>query len=324
LNSLISLAKKYDSRKMFFVTDDRHLDDIEKEGHIDYMIRRDIEEGIDPIKAIQMATINTAEYFGLKNLGAIVPGYLADIIVFDNLKKLNIKMVFKNGVLVAKDKKIIDGVIKEYKEKLRGTINVKWIEHNDFALKAEAKKARIINVIKDEIITKMSIENIKIEGGYIVSDTDRDILKIAVIERHMASGRIAKGLVRGFKLKKGAIASSISHDSHNIVVIGTHDGDMYEAAVGVVKMQGGLCVALNGQVIESLPLPVAGLMSDKSADFVREKIKKLREIVKYLGSDLPDPFMAMSFLTLPPIPEIKITDRGIINNFKIVDLFVKG
>jgi len=141
LNSLISLAKKYDSRKMFFVTDDRHLDDIEKEGHIDYMVRRAIEEGIDPIKAIQMATINTAEYFGLKKLGAIVPGYLADIIVFDNLKKLNIKMVFKNGVLVAKDKKIIDGVVKEYKEKLRGTINVKWIEHNDF-FKSRSQKSK--------------------------------------------------------------------------------------------------------------------------------------------------------------------------------------
>jgi adenine deaminase len=324
LNSLISLAKKYDSSKMFFVTDYRHLDDIEKEGHIDYMVRRAIEEGIDPIKAIQMATITTDEYFGLKKLGAIVPGYFADIIVFYNLKKLNIKMVFKNGALFSKDKKIIDGVVKEYQEKLRGTINVKWIEHKDFSIKAEAKKARIINAIKDEIITKMSIENIKIEGGYVVSDTDSDILKIAVIERHMASERIAKGLVRGFKLKKGAIASSVSNDSNNIVVIRTHDGDMYEAAVGVVKMHGGLCVALNGQVIESLPLPVAGLMSDKSADFVKEKIKKLRKIVRYLGSDLPDPFRAMSFLTLLPIPKIKITDRGIINNFKIVNLFVKG
>ena len=323
LNSLISLAKRYDSRKMFFVTDDRHLDDIEKEGHIDNMVRKAISAGVDPIKAIQMATINTAEYFNLKKLGAIAPGYVADMLVFDNLKKLNIKMVFKNGILVAKNGKIIDGVIKEYKEKLRGTINVKWIEHNDFSLKAEAKKARVINVVPGEIITPMSIENVKIEGGYVVSDIERDILKIAVIERHMASGRIAKGLVKGFKLKKGAIASSVSHDSHNIVVIGTHDGDMYEAAVGVVKMQGGLCVALNGQVVESLPLPVAGLMSDKSADFVKDKIKKLRDLVRYLGSDLPDPFMAMSFLTLPPIPEIKITDRGIINNFKIVNLFVK-
>jgi len=325
LKSLIYLVNNSNSRKFLFVTDDRHLDDIEVEGHINYLVKKAIEYGVEPLKAIQMATINAAEYFGLKNLGAILPGYLADIIIFDDLKKMNIKMVFKNGVLVSREGQIIDGIIKEYKEKLRGTINVRWIEHDDFALKAETKKARVINVIPNEIITKMSIENVKGDGGYVSSDTERDILKIAVIERHMASGRIAKGLVRGFKLKKGAIASSISHDSHNIVVIGTHDGDMYEAAVGVVKMQGGITAALNGQILESLPLPVAGLMSDRSADFVKTKIKRLKEVARYLGSDLPDPFMAMSFLTLPPIPEIKITDRGIIdaNKFKVVDLFVR-
>jgi adenine deaminase len=325
LKSLICLVNNSNSRKFLFVTDDRHLDDIEVEGHINYLVKKAIEYGVEPLKAIQMATINAAEYFGLKNLGAILPGYLADIIIFDDFKKMNIKMVFKNGVLVSKEGQIIDGIIKEYKEKLRGTINVRWIEHDDFALKAETKKARVINVIPNEIITKMSIENVKGDGGYVSSDTERDILKIAVIERHMASGRIAKGLVRGFKLKKGAIASSISHDSHNIVVIGTHDGDMYEAAVGVVKMQGGITAALNGQILESLPLPVAGLMSDRSADFVKTKIKRLKEVARYLGSDLPDPFMAMSFLTLPPIPEIKITDRGIIdaNKFKVVDLFVR-
>ena len=325
LKSLICLVNNSNSRKFLFVTDDRHLDDIEVEGHINYLVKKAIEYGVEPLKAVQMATINAAEYFGLKNLGAILPGYLADIIIFDDLKKMNIKMVFKNGVLVSKEGQIIDGIIKEYKEKLRGTINVRWIEHDDFALKAETKKARVINVIPNEIITKMSIENVKGDGGYVSSDTERDILKIAVIERHMASGRIAKGLVRGFKLKKGAIASSISHDSHNIVVIGTHDGDMYEAAVGVVKMQGGITAALNGQILESLPLPVAGLMSDRSADFVKTKIKRLKEVARYLGSDLPDPFMAMSFLTLPPIPEIKITDRGIIdaNKFKVVDLFVR-
>jgi len=325
LKSLICLVNNSNSRKFLFVTDDRHLDDIEVEGHINYLVKKAIEYGVEPLKAIQMATINAAEYFGLKNLGAILPGYLADIIIFDDLKKMNIKMVFKNGVLVSREGQIIDGIIKEYKEKLRGTINVRWIEHDDFALKAETKKARVINVIPNEIITKMSIENVKGDGGYVSSDTERDILKIAVIERHMASGRIAKGLVRGFKLKKGAIASSISHDSHNIVVIGTHDGDMYEAAVGVVKMQGGITAALNGQILESLPLPVAGLMSDRSADFVKTKIKRLKEVARYLGSDLPDPFMAMSFLTLPPIPEIKITDRGIIdaNKFKVVDLFVR-
>jgi adenine deaminase len=325
LKSLIKLVNSDNSRKMLFVTDDRHLEDINNEGHINYLVKKAIEYGVDPVKAIQMATINTAEYFRLNNLGAILPGYSADMIVFDNLKKINIKMVFKNGVMVSKNGKIVDGIIKEYKEKLRGTINVRWIEHDDFALKAESKKARVINVIPNEIITKMTVEDVKVDGGYVSCDTERDILKIAVIERHMASGRIAKGLVRGFKLKKGAIASSISHDSHNIIVVGTYDEDMYQAAVGVVKMQGGICAALNGQILESLPLPVAGLMSDRSADFVRTKLRRLREVAKYLGSELPDPFMAMSFLTLPPIPEIKITDRGIIdaNKFKVIDLFVK-
>ncbi|MEF3279578.1 MAG: adenine deaminase [Elusimicrobiota bacterium] len=325
LKSLVGLVNASNSRKFIFVTDDRHLEDINNEGHINYLVKKAISYGVDPIKAIQMATINTAEYFRLNNLGAIVPGYVADMIIFENLKKINIKMVFKNGVLVAKDGKIQEGIIKDYKEKLRGTMNVKWIEHEDFALKAKSTRARVINVIPNEIITRMTVENIKVDGGYVSSDTERDILKIAVIERHMASGRIAKGLVKGFKLKKGAIASSISHDSHNIVVIGAHDGDMYQAAVGVVKMQGGISAALNGQILESLPLPVAGLMSDRSADFVRTKIKRLIEISRYLGSDLPDPFMAMSFLTLPPIPEIKITDRGIIDakKFKVIDLFVK-
>lgn len=325
LNSLIKLVNESNSRKFIFVTDDRHLEDIDKEGHINYLVKKAIDYGVNPIRAIQMATINTAEYFGLNDLGAIIPGYIADMIVFNDIRKMNIKMVFKNGVMVAKDGKIVDGVIKEYKEKVRGTINVKWIEHEDFSLKAEYKKARVINVIPNEIITKMTIEELKIDGGYVSSDVDRDILKIAVIERHMASGRIAKGLVRGFNLKKGAIASSISHDSHNIVVIGTCDGDMYSAAVQVVKMQGGIAAALNGQILESLPLPVAGLISDRSAEFVRTKIKRLIDVSKYLGSTLNDPFMAMSFLTLPPIPEIKITDRGIIdtNKFKVVDLFVK-
>jgi len=325
LKSLLPLVNSENSRKFIFVTDDRHLEDIYKEGHINYLVKTAIKMGIDPVRAIQMATINTAEYFGLLDLGAIIPGYIADLIVFDDFKNMKIKAVFKNGELVAKDGKIIDGIIPEYKAKVRGTINVRWIEHDDFALKAESKYAKVINVIPGEIITKMTIEKVKEDAGYVSSDTERDILKIAVIERHMASGRIAKGLVKGFGLKKGAIASSISHDSHNIVVIGTHDGDMYTAAVQVVKMQGGICAALNGQVIEALPLPVAGLMSDRSADFVREKLNRLEEITRDLGSKLPDPFMAMSFLTLPPIPELKITDRGLIDalKFEITDLFVK-
>jgi adenine deaminase len=323
LKGLLPLVNSENSRKFIFVTDDRHLEDIVREGHIDYLVRTAVRLGVDPIRAIQMATINTAEYFGIKNLGAIAPGYAADLVVFDDLKKMKISRVFKNGRLVAKGGEIEPGVIKEYKGKARGTVNVKWIEHEDFALKAKGKYARVINVVPDQIVTKATVERVKEDGGYVSSDMERDILKIAVIERHMASGRVALALVKGFGLKKGAIASSVSHDSHNIVVIGTHDGDMYTAAVQVVKMQGGIVAALNGQVLEALPLPVAGLMSDRSADFVREKQKRLNEIAKMLGSRLSDPFMAMSFLTLPPIPEIRITDRGLIDavKFKVTPLF---
>ena len=325
LKGLLPLVNSENSRKFVFVTDDRHLEDIFRQGHIDYLVRTAIQLGVDPIRAIQMATINTAEYFGIKNLGAIVPGYHADMVVFDDLKKLRILKVFKDGRLVAKSGVIEPRVVSEYKGKTRGTVNVRWIEHEDFALKAEGEYAKVINIIPDQIVTKASVEPVKQDGGYVSSDTERDILKIAVIERHMASGRVALGLVKGFGLKKGAIASSVSHDSHNIVVIGTHDGDMYTAAVQVVKMQGGIVAALNGQVLEALPLPVAGLMSDRSAEFVREKQKRLNEIARMLGSKIDDPFMAMSFLTLPPIPEIRITDRGLIDAtaFKLTPLFVK-
>ncbi|MCG2725200.1 MAG: adenine deaminase [Elusimicrobia bacterium] len=323
LKNLLPLVNSENSRKFILVTDDRHLQDIFDEGHVDYSVRTAIRLGVDPIRAIQMATINTAEYFGLKDFGAIAPGYNADFIVFKDLKKLNISKVFKRGKLVAQNGKMEHGIIPKYKGKTRGTLNVKWIEHEDFALKAESKKARVINIIPKQIVTKLTIESVKNDSGYVSSDMDRDILKIAVIERHMASGRMAKGLVKGFGLKKGAIASSVSHDSHNIVVIGTHDGDMYTAAVQVVKMQGGIVAALNGQVLEELALPVAGLMSDRSAEFVREKLLRLNAVAKTLGSNLEDPYMAMSFLTLPPIPEIRITDRGIIDafKFKVVPLF---
>lgn len=326
LKGLLPLVNSENSRKFVFVTDDRHLEDIFRQGHIDYLVRTAIQLGVDPIRAIQMATINTAEYFGIKNLGAIAPGYQADLIVFDDLKKLKISKVFKDGKLVARNGVIEPRVIKEYEGKARGTLNVRWIEHEDFALKAGGKRANVINIIPNQIVTRASVETVKQDGGYVSSDMDRDILKIAVIERHMASGRVALGLVKGFGLKKGAIASSVSHDSHNIVVIGTHDGDMYAAAVQVVKMQGGIVAALNGQILEALPLPVAGLMSDRSAEFVREKQKRLNEIAKMLGSKIDDPFMAMSFLTLPPIPEIRITDRGLIDavKFKVIPLFVKN
>ncbi|MBI5210241.1 MAG: adenine deaminase [Elusimicrobia bacterium] len=324
LRALLPLVNSENSRKCLFVTDDRHLEDILSQGHMDHIVRSAIKLGVEPIRAIQMATINTAEYFGLKDLGAVAPGYRADLIVFHDPRKLKIDKVIKDGRLVAEDGALLASAVTDYKGKVRGTINVRWIEHEDFAVKAEGNNARVIGVIPNQIVTRSLVLPVKSDGGFVVSDTQRDILKIAVIERHMASGRIAKGLVKGFGLKKGAIASSVSHDSHNIVVIGVHDSDMYTAAVQVVKMQGGIVAASNGQVIDALPLPVAGLMSDRSAEFVVDKLRRLIDAAHAMGSKLDDPYMAMSFLTLPPIPELKITDRGLIDavDFKAVGLFV--
>jgi adenine deaminase len=324
LKALLPLVNSENSRKCLFVTDDRHLDDIHSQGHIDHLVRSAIRLGVDPIRAIQMASINTAEYFGIKDLGAVAPGYRADLIVFDDFKRLKISKVIKDGRLVAENGVLKPSAVTDYKGKVRGTINVRWIEYEDFAVKADGKKARVIEVVPDQIVTRSLVCPVKTDGGFVAADPARDILKIAVIERHMASGRIAKGLVKGFGLKKGAIASSISHDSHNIVVIGADDRDMYAAAVQVVKMQGGIVAACDGQVLEALPLPIAGLMSDRSSEFVREKLHRLIAAAHAMGSRLKDPYMAMSFLTLPPIPELKITDRGLIDavGFKVVSLFV--
>ncbi|MFA6028215.1 MAG: adenine deaminase [Elusimicrobiota bacterium] len=324
LRALLPLVNSENSRKCLFVTDDRHLEDIFTQGHMDHLVRTAIRLGVDPVRAIQMASINAAEYFGIKDLGAIAPGYRADLIVFDDFKRLKISKVFKDGRLVARDGVLEPSAATEYKGKVRGTINVRWIEHEDFAIKAEGRRARVIGLVPHQIVTKSLTLPVKQDGGWVVSDPSADVLKIAVIERHFASGRIGKGLVKGFGLKRGAIASSVSHDSHNIVVVGVDDGDMYAAAVEVVKMQGGIVAARDGQVLEALPLPVAGLMSDRSADFVRQKLQRLNAAARTLGCRLDDPYMAMSFLTLPPIPALKITDRGLIDaiGFKVVPLFV--
>jgi adenine deaminase len=324
LKALLPLVNSENSRKCMFVTDDRHLDDISSQGHMDHLVRSAIRLGVDPIRAIQMASINTAEYFGLKDLGAVAPGYRADLIVFDDFKKLGIRKVIKEGRVVAEDGKLKPSALTEYHGKVRGTVNVRWIEYDDFKIKAEGKRARVIGVVPNQIVTRGLVCPVNSDAGLVAADTGRDLLKIAVIERHMASGRIAKGLVKGFGLKKGAIASSISHDSHNIVVIGAHDGDMYAAAVQVVKMQGGIAAACDGRVVESLPLPIAGLISDRDAGFVQGKLGRLIAAARSMGSRLDDPFMAMSFLTLPPIPELKITDRGLIDavDFKVVPLFL--
>ncbi len=322
LEALIPLMKKYSTRKCMFVTDDRHPQDLF--GHIASMVKIAVEKGIEPIKAIQMASLNTAEYFKLSNLGAIAPGYKADLIVLDNLKEFNPSMVFKNGKLVAESGKLTVDLNNLTPPPLRGSVNIKYLYKDDLKIPAQSDKIKVINVLENQLITKKSVENAKIEEGFAVSDVENDILKIAVIERHRASGNIGLGFVKGFGLKSGAIASTVAHDSHNMIIIGTNDDDMYRAAVEIVKSQGGKVVIENGKTLAKLELPIAGLISDKSSEEVISQLQVLNEAVKRIHCKIKDPFMSMAFLSLPVIPELKITDKGLIDvcEFKQTDLFV--
>ncbi len=325
LKNLLPAVNEANARRFVFCTDDRHLEDIATEGHIDNSVRTAIKAGINPVTAVRMASLNTAEYFGIKDLGAIAPGYQADMLVVRNLDTLEIEKVFKKGRLVSENGKIKEGAVKDYAGKLPLSMNVVNLSPEAFALKAGGKKARAIEVIPHEILTKTAIVQVKEKNGYVQADIENDVLKISVVERHHGTGNIAKGLVKGFGLKRGAIASSVSHDSHDIIVVGTNEKDMYTAVSEIVKNGGGITAALDGKIIESLALPVAGLMSEESGLFVREKVKALYAAAEKLGSSIPDPYMAMAFLSLPPLPEIRITDHGVIDavKFQVTDVFVE-
>ena len=321
LEALLPLLATANTRKCIFVTDDRHPEDLTH--HINGMVKKSVEYGIDPIKAIQMASLNTAEYFNIKNLGAIAPGYKADFIVLPNLTDFEPELVFKNGELVANKGHLVNKIDNKEIAGVRNSVNVKWIEYDDFKIEAKSNTVNAIQIIPKQLLTKKVTSTIKIVDGFAESNIENDTLKICVIERHRAGGNIGKGFVKGFKLKSGAIASTVAHDSHNMVIIGTNDNDMYKAAVALIKSHGGKIVVNNGEVIAHLPLPVAGLISDKDFEYVIRKGEELAEATKSLGCDLEDAFMPMAFLPLPVIPELKITDKGVFDTTKcqFVDIF---
>ena len=324
LDALIPVLKTSNTRKCIFVTDDRHPADLKE--HINGMVRRVVEAGVDPIKAVQVASLNTAEYFGLKDLGAIAPGYKADLLVLPDLKSFKPDIVLKDGQVVAQDGKLAVEIPENDAIATRNSVNVRWITMDDFKIQTEGdgvKKVRALEVIPHQLITKSVMSDVKVVDGNAVSNVETDTLKICVIERHRATGNIGKGFVKGFNLKCGAIASTVAHDSHNMIVIGTNDFDMYTAAVALIKCQGGKVVVKDGEIISQLPLPIAGLMSDKEFDFVVEKCDELNKAAHSIGCKLEDPFMTMGFLSLPVIPELKITDKGVFdtNKFDFVDIF---
>jgi len=324
LRSLLPLVNSKNSRRFLFVTDDRHPKELLEEGHIDSMVRQAIRWGVDPTIAIQMATLNTAEYFRLDDLGAIAPGYRADIITFDHLGRFQIKKVFKDGKLVADTGKIFSPLIRKRKSpKIKGSVRIKPFHKDTFLLRSNQPLAKVIQLIPNQIVTKKVMKKILLKEGVAYPNIKEDILKIAVVERHKATGNIGIGFVQGFGLKMGAIGSSVAHDSHNLVIVGTNDQDMLKTVEVIQAMGGGLTVVLNGKVLASLPLPIAGLMSDASVAKVNLQLEAIHRAAKNLGCKIPDPFMTLSFLSLPVIPELKITDKGLVdvNQFKFVPLF---
>jgi adenine deaminase len=308
--------------RVCFCTDDRQPADLLNEGHIDFLIRTSISQGVSPFMAIAMATLNTANYFRLFDRGGIAPGKRADLVVFSDLQNIHAEMVFRGGRLVARDGKVIPWERPLKSIFLRSSMNVNW-EHVNMRIPAKGLRGHIIGVIPDQIITKHLIGDLTIEAGDVVGDPGKDLAKIAVIERHLATGNFGLGLVRGIGLQRGAIASTVAHDSHNIVVVGVDDTSMMNAAHAVAEMRGGMAAVAGDRILAQLPLPIAGLMSDQPIETVRDRMEDLIRAAHQLGSPLHDPFTAMSFLALPVIPSLKITDKGLVDvdRFQIVPLF---
>lgn len=313
LKELIKAVSKDNLRRCLFCTDDKHPEEILKDGHIDYNIKLAIESGIDPIDAIKMATLNSAECYGLKGKGAIAPGYTADLVVIDNLKDFNILKVFKNGKAVSENLQPLFQGTPSSTEKVANSVNIQKIKLEDLDLQLKSENVNVIGIEPHSLVTK------KLERKM-----NDNLLKVAVIERHNKTGNIGLGLVEGFGLKNGAIASTIAHDSHNIIVIGDNDEDMLHCIEEIQRIGGGITIVSNGKVLDSLPLTIAGLMSSEPLEIVNKKYKNMLKIAHEelnVNSEI-EPFMTLSFIALPVIPELKITDMGLfyVNDFKFIFL----
>ena len=305
---------KYCDRCML-VTDDKHGNDLIDNGHIDYIIRKAVKAGKNPLNAIKMATLNAATYFGLKNRGAIAPGYIADIIVLSDLDDFTVEKVFKNGCLTVDGGKLVreikaPAVDKEKYSRVYKSFNLREIKPSDFEIRDEGTRKRVIKVIPGQILT----EELIVESSSKEAETDKDIIKLAVIERHKDSGHTGVGFVTGYGLKKGAIASSVAHDSHNLIVAGCSDSDMALAANTVRENGGGLAVVCDGEVLSSLPLPIGGLMCDMDAHEVEDILSVMKEQARQLGvNEGIDPFMTLAFTALPVIPKLRLLTQGVVD-----------
>ncbi|HPB63727.1 MAG TPA: adenine deaminase [Mesotoga sp.] len=309
-----------------FCTDDKHPVDIIREGHIDHNVRLAIEHGIDPIIAIRAATINTARHYNLRSMGAIAPGYKADLVVIDNLKDFNPIMVFKDSKIVARNGRLVTEIISQnFPQEKVNTFKCQKINESDLEIRAEGRLVRAIELLGSEVLTGGCVMGAKIENGKAVGDLSKDLLKVAAICRYCEGKSMSVAFATGSGLKKGAVATSVGHDSHNLGVLGTNDPDMVAAANRVMEMGGGLVAVIDGKIISELPLRIAGLMSDMTSKEVAERLIELKDATRTMGSKLPDLFMTLSFMQLSVIPKLKLTNLGLVDVEKndFVSLFVE-
>lgn len=325
LRALLPLITPVAERRICLCTDDRQPGDLLEEGSIDHLLREAIAGGIDPVIAFRLVTLNPAEHYGLTDRGAVAPGRLADLIVFPDLRAPRAERVFRQGELVAEGGRLLHEPPHRSYDDLPRTVHLD-LDRLDFSIPAGNGPARVIGVVPDQLLTETLYETPRVRDGLAEADPDHDLLKMAVVERHRGTGATGLGFVKGVGLRRGAIAGTVAHDHHNLVVIGADDRSMRTAAAAVVETGGGQAVALGDDVLARLPLPIAGLMSDRPIEEVRDQARALVDAACCLGSRLREPFMAMSFLALEVIPSLKLTDQGLVDveKFAVVPLFVEG
>jgi len=314
LATLAPLINSHNAANCSFATDDKLPGDLVTEGHIDHCVRTAIQAGIPPMSAIQMATINTARHYRLRNFGAIAPRFWADFVVVEDLTRFHIRETYKKGNLVAAGGKYLGGE-QTPAPPPRSTMNLRYNAPADFeVVNPDRASMRVIEIVPNQIITKAVLEGAPARDGKIHPDVQRDLLKLVVVERHHATGNVGVGFVRGFKLKQGALGSTVAHDAHNVVVVGVSDDEITRAIQALEEMQGGQVVVVDGEVRAALPLPIAGLVSERPLEEVVQRVAELNARAQAIGCELAAPFMALSFLSLSPIPELKLTDQGLIDS----------
>ncbi|WP_373501484.1 adenine deaminase [Desulfococcus sp.] len=322
LEALFPVIREKTLDRMMWCTDDRHPHDILSEGHVDHILRKAIALGLDPVSAIRMGTLHPARYFGIRDAGALSPGRRADMVVFSDLAAPRAEAVYVGGRLMAENGRMLPEIPRPQSGGVPPSMHI-VPDRLNFAVPAKGRRIRVIEVIPDQVMTGRSVMDAAVRDGMAVADPSRDLLKIAVVERYTGKGGTGLGFVRGFGLGRGALASSVAHDSHNIVVVGTDDAEMKTAVSAVVRMGGGLCATLDQAVRAALPLPIAGLMSPEPMGAIQGLLDALTAAAREMGATLRDPFMTLSFLALPVIPELKLTDKGLVDvgRFAVVPLF---